>query len=122
MIWQRVSLLGATMLTFSPSKFFHSLVIYILQQSLKSIHLPGIYAVSVVGSYSLRSHFISWSFLQMPRNAHEDFTLLQVRTLQKLLAPLCPLFTIPESQAQEIGQSNNKKSRDVIGVSGIWFI
>lgn len=45
----------------------------------------------------------------MPRNAHEDFTLLQVRTLQKLLAPLCPLFTIPESQAQEIGQSNNKK-------------
>lgn len=48
MIWQRVSLLGATMLTFSPSKFFHSLVIYVLQQSLKSIHLPGIYAVSVV--------------------------------------------------------------------------
>lgn len=59
MIWQRVNLLGGTMLTFSPFKFFHSLIIYVIQQSFKSIHLPGIYAVSVVGFFSLRSHFIS---------------------------------------------------------------
>lgn len=60
MIWQRVNLLGGTMLTFILNfQFFHSLIIYVIQQSFKSIHLPGIYAVSVVGSFSLRSHFIS---------------------------------------------------------------
>lgn len=44
----------------------------------------------------------------MPRKAHEDFTLLQVRTLEKLIAPLYPPLHNPSLKPKKLVGTTKK--------------